>query len=180
MRGGKLYVADTNNHPIRTIDLSTGKLATLDIPGLEPPPPPKAPSKLTLPGTAEIDVPAARVKPVDGRVRLHVALALPEGYKMNPEAPLRYLVEPSTLKGPIERDVLSRLTDVAERKPNFDIELPVTGDAGTDRLKVSLAFYYCQEGAEGVCKAGSVVWMLPLNVANDASDTSAPLTYSVP
>jgi DNA-binding beta-propeller fold protein YncE len=34
---GKLYVADTNNHLIRTIDLSTGKVATWTIEGLTPP-----------------------------------------------------------------------------------------------------------------------------------------------
>jgi DNA-binding beta-propeller fold protein YncE len=34
---GKLYVADTNNHLIRTIDLASGAVATLTIDGLEPP-----------------------------------------------------------------------------------------------------------------------------------------------
>ena len=34
---GKLYVADTNNHLIRTIDLATGKVATLTISGLDAP-----------------------------------------------------------------------------------------------------------------------------------------------
>ena len=29
--GGKLYVADTNNHLIRTVDVSTGKVETLEI-----------------------------------------------------------------------------------------------------------------------------------------------------
>lgn len=34
---GKLYVADTNNHLIRTIDLASGKVSTLTIEGLEAP-----------------------------------------------------------------------------------------------------------------------------------------------
>jgi DNA-binding beta-propeller fold protein YncE len=33
---GKLYVADTNNHLIRTIDLASGKVETLEIKGLKP------------------------------------------------------------------------------------------------------------------------------------------------
>jgi DNA-binding beta-propeller fold protein YncE len=41
---GKLYVADTNNHLIRTIDLATSKVATLTITGLE------APAKQTVAG----------------------------------------------------------------------------------------------------------------------------------
>ncbi|MGA2033642.1 MAG: thioredoxin-like domain-containing protein [Thermoguttaceae bacterium] len=34
---GKLFVADTNNHRIRSIDLRSGRVATLSIPGLTPP-----------------------------------------------------------------------------------------------------------------------------------------------
>ena len=34
---GKLYVADTNNHAIRTVDLSSRQVATLTIEGLTPP-----------------------------------------------------------------------------------------------------------------------------------------------
>ncbi|MGE0755965.1 MAG: thioredoxin-like domain-containing protein [Pirellulaceae bacterium] len=34
---GKLYVADTNNHRIRTVEVATGKVATLVIDGLVPP-----------------------------------------------------------------------------------------------------------------------------------------------
>ncbi len=61
----------------------------------------------------------------------------------------------------------------------FDIELPTTATTGNEKLKVSLGYYYCQEGAEGVCKVGSVVWSMPLLVTPEASDTSAPLKYEV-
>ena len=76
----KLYVADTNNHVIRTIDLDDGnRVATLEISGLEPPEPPKIDTKPSFPGAAKIDVPVARVRPVDGKIRLQVALDLPGG-----------------------------------------------------------------------------------------------------
>lgn len=35
--GGKLYVADTNNHRIRVVDMSTKEVATLNLQGVEPP-----------------------------------------------------------------------------------------------------------------------------------------------
>jgi thiol-disulfide isomerase/thioredoxin len=39
--GGKLYVADTNAHRIRVVDLATKKVSTLELKGVEPPPPQK-------------------------------------------------------------------------------------------------------------------------------------------
>ncbi|PQO44588.1 hypothetical protein C5Y93_18730 [Blastopirellula marina] len=36
--GGKLYIADTNNHLIRVLDLKTNEVSTLEIQGLEPMP----------------------------------------------------------------------------------------------------------------------------------------------
>ncbi len=43
--GGKLYVADTNAHRIRVVDLATKAVTTLNLKGVEPPPPePKEPA----------------------------------------------------------------------------------------------------------------------------------------
>jgi DNA-binding beta-propeller fold protein YncE len=177
---GKLYVADTNNHAIRTIDLAAGnKVATLEIKGLKPPKPPSIDSKPSFPGAAEVGLQKARLKPVDGKVRLQVALQLPSGYKINPAAPLRYLVESSDAKGPIARDALGKLVDVKEPSPTFDIELPAIATTGMENLKVSLAYFYCAEGAEGICKGGSVVWSLPLDVSPTADATSTRLPFSV-
>jgi thiol-disulfide isomerase/thioredoxin len=38
---GKLYVADTNAHRIRVVDLKTNKVSTLELKGVKPPPPQK-------------------------------------------------------------------------------------------------------------------------------------------
>jgi len=47
---GNLYVADTNNHLVRVIDLASRQVSTLAIPGLRPPQPPAAPKPLTAKG----------------------------------------------------------------------------------------------------------------------------------
>ena len=36
-RGGRLYVADTNNHAVRVADLATGRVVTLELLGLAAP-----------------------------------------------------------------------------------------------------------------------------------------------
>jgi sugar lactone lactonase YvrE len=175
---GKLYVADTNNHAIRTVDVDGGKVATLEIKGLGPPKASRPAAKPSFPEAPQIDVAAARVKPNDGKVHLQVALELPAGYKINPQAPLRYLVEAEGDRGPIDRGSLGALQTVEKPAASFEIELP-TSAPGADQVKVSLAYYYCQEGSEGVCKAGGVVWKLPLTVAADASESTVKLPFTV-
>lgn len=178
---GKLFVADTNNHLIRTIDLKRGnKVATLTIAGLEPPTLPKPQSKPNFAGATKVDVAAAELKPADGKIRLNVTLTLPEGYKINTLAPLRYLVESSEEGGCVSREAVGKLVSLKEPTSSFEIELPVTSESGTDQLAVSLVYYYCQEGSEGVCKAGSVVWQLPIKLSATAADSTAPLAFTVP
>jgi sugar lactone lactonase YvrE len=177
---GKLYVADTNNHAIRTIDLEQpSQVATLEIKGLAPPAPPKADDRPSFPDAEQVALPAAKLKPSDGKVRLQVELTLPEGYKINPLAPLRYLVEAAGATGPIPRDALGKLSRVDKPQAKFDIELPVDAAGGSETLKISLAYYYCQAGSEGVCKAGSVVWTLPLSVSGDGGESRVHLPLAV-
>jgi thiol-disulfide isomerase/thioredoxin len=179
--GGKLYVADTNNHAIRTIDLAQpAQVAALEIKGLEPPPPAKTDNKPSFPDAEQVTLAEAKLKPADGKVRLQVALTLPEGYKINPIAPLRYLVEAGGDDGPIGRRELGKLVRVEKPARQFAIDLPADGEPGSETLKISLAYYYCQDGSEGVCKAGSVVWTLPLSVSADAAESTAQLPYAVP
>jgi thiol-disulfide isomerase/thioredoxin len=176
---GKLYIADTNNHAIRTIDLSTNAVATLEIKGLEPPESRRVPTTPGFPGATEVDLATARVNPIDGKLRLQVMLELPEGYKINPLAPLRYLVEAAGGGGPLQRETLGKLLEVGTKSATFDIDLPADSSSGTEKLKIWLAYYYCQSGGEGLCKAGSVVWKLPVTLAPDAPSTSAQLPFKV-
>ena len=124
-------------------------------------------------------MPATKLKSVDGKVVLNVALELPAGYKLNPLAPLRYLVESRDSKGPVDRQSLGKLVAMEKPQATFDIELPTKAPKGNDKLKVSLGYYYCQEGAEGICKVGAVVWTIPLVLSPEASASTAPLSFKV-
>jgi thiol-disulfide isomerase/thioredoxin len=167
--GGKLYVADTNNHLIRVVDLDHGnKVSTLTIKGLEPPTlaPPK--SDGALPGARQIELPAQSVQADQGKMRLAVRLELPEGYKINDRAPMSYRVEALADSGVVERSSFGAAKKVQKPATEFEIALPLSADRGQDTLKITLTYYYCQEKSEGLCKVGSVVWTAPIEVSPDA------------
>ena len=175
---GKLYVADTNNHLIRTLDLATGKVATLAIAGLaatgrapeqttgqaDGTPAPAAgtpaggfgalatPRKPSFKGAIQEKLKAQAVKAVNGKVKLAVSLMLPEGWKVNPLAPMSYWIEATKPGGPVDRTVLGRVKLPAPVS-EFELAVPVK-ESGDDELTVSLNYYYCQEKDDGVCKVG--------------------------
>ena len=96
----RLYVADTNNHKIRTVDLKTHAVKTLSLEGLAPPrlsaPAPSFPNKRVI-DVAATDVAAGQ------SVDLDVNIGLPKGYKLNEEVPLVYLVETPEKSGMLGR-----------------------------------------------------------------------------
>ena len=193
--GGKLFVADTNNHLIRVIDLRAGgKVSTLSTAGLEPPKPPTGEkAQFAFPGAAEEKLEPVSVRADNGQLRLKVSLQLPFGYKINSLAPMRYQVEADATNGhqpkvggpvpgdpgPVRRTALSGPIRLEEPSADFDIAVPVDAASGRDRLRVGLTYYYCREGAEGVCKAGSVVWTVPVELSPEAATSVIPLRHQV-
>jgi hypothetical protein len=174
---GKLFVADTNNHLIRVIDLATRQVATLAIEGLKPPSLPKVAMKPSFQGALQEKLAKSTLTPADGAVHLKVSLEFPSGWKINTLAPMSYWLDSVQKEGPLDR---TRLGNRKLDKPaaQFDIAVPVTGE-GEDELRVSMNYYYCQEGDEGLCKVGSVVFTVPLTVAADGSSTPVVLRHKV-
>ncbi len=175
----RLYVADTNNHAIRVIDLANGnRTSTLAIAGLDMPAPKTTLAKPSFRGAAEVPLAPVQVRAVDGKMRLHVRIELPAGYKMNDLAPLRYTVDEEVNAGLIDPAALGQPRQPDKRVPQFDIDLPLIAAAGKTTLKVSCSYYYCQEGAEGLCKAAAVIWTVPVEVSNGAPADAVELTYA--
>ena len=94
--GSKLYVADTNNHKIKVVDLKTKDVTTLALDGLSPPQLAARPP--TFPNATTISVPAVELAPAKS-ITLAVTVPLPKGFKLNEEAPLAYLVETPDKEG---------------------------------------------------------------------------------
>jgi len=182
---GKLFVADTNNHLVRVIDLRAGnKVLTLSIPGLEPPKPSAdRQAEFAFPGAVDEKLDPVSVRAENGQVRLKVSLELPFGYKINTMAPMAYQVEAAAASdagpGPVRRTSPGQRVRLEKPAAEFDLVLPVDAASGRDTLRIGLTYYYCREGAEGVCKVGSVVWTVPFELSPDAASTVIPLRHQV-
>src|SRR5205807_3623258 len=88
---GKLYVADTDNHAIRVVDLKSRETRTLTIAGLKPISPPKVTTEF-LPNLTTIEADPQRIAAgKNGELVLDVKL--PTGYHLNPETPHKYKLE---------------------------------------------------------------------------------------
>lgn len=181
--GGKLYVADTNNHQVRTIDLDANqRVATLEIRGLKPPQPPKPTVEegaRTFAGARQVELPQATVKPQGKSVKLAVKLELPEGYKINPGAPMAYRIEATGDSGPVDRGEIGKKVVIDAPSASPEIEVPLAAGTGSDTVRVSLVYYYCQDKKEGLCLAGSVAWTLPLEISPTAASSTISLPYTV-
>jgi len=170
---GKVYVADTNNHLIRVIDLKNeNAVSTLQIDGLKPPSPPEKPRKPSFPNAVTHDLKPVKLKPTGTKVTLQVELKLPEGWKINDLAPSGYYVEAAGDSGPVDRAAIGRLVELKKPAATFQIELPVES-SGSERLTVSCRYFYCRKGSEGICKVGNVVWNVPIEVAEDGTAQAA-------
>jgi hypothetical protein len=185
--GGKLYVADTNNHLIRMIDLANqNAVSTLKLAGLTPPDAaaPKiagAAKKPDFDDAKQESFAQATLKPdAEGKIHLAVKLALPKGYKINPLAPMRYYVEAVDKAGPVDRGALDKLVPLAKPVAEFDVPLPVNvTSVPRETIKVSLRYYYCQTGAEGLCKIGSVTMTVPIQLSAAATSSAVELPVQI-
>ncbi len=175
---GKLYIADTNNHAIRTLALKTNKVGTLRVEGLTPAQPPRTKEKPTFEDAVQVEVDPQQIKLVDGKAAFKVQLELPAGWKINDLAPMSYFVEAEG-EGPLDRQQLpDELTPVAKPAPSFEFSLPATG-SGKDQLRVSLNYFYCQADGAGLCKVGSVAWTIPVEVSEDAENAAIALKHTI-
>lgn len=138
---GKLYVADTNNHAIRVIDLKTNETSTLVLKGIQQ----------FIPSADDEDfggkiVHLEPISVVAGAGKVLLDVQIPEGYKVNDLAP-------SSMEWKVTGDVVVLPSD-ANRSimaPQFPLELDATFNQGEGTLTGDLTIFYCEAQKQSIC-----------------------------
>jgi thiol-disulfide isomerase/thioredoxin len=147
-----LYVADTNNNAIRTVDLASGEVSTLQLKGLD------TIAKHVQKEFKGRAVSVAKQAIAPGPAKLALSFTIPEGYEFNAAAPF-YLAYRSEDGKAIKLDESSR-----NFEPKFPLEIPFEAVQGQGTVTVDAVIYFCDERAKKVCLIDSVRASVPLEV----------------
>ena len=162
----KLYVADTNNHAIRVVDLKTKETKTLQLKGLQPPVLNQtAAVSEAAPNAEEIVLAAQKIKAGDSSVLINVDL--PAGYHLNPTAPQRYIIKIESGGEALKSAPVN--VNKSAKGLSLPIRVPINVGAGSATAEVSFTFVYCREDNTGVCRIKTLQWRAPIEVVSDAS-----------
>ncbi len=162
---GVAYVADTNNHVVRTVDLATGEAETLLLKGIE------AFTPAGGQGGETVALPEVTVAPGPGTVVLDVTL--PAGHKINEEAPSSAVW---TVVGGIADLGVTDLTGT-----ELPAEVAVEFSTGTGTLTGDLTLIWCADDAESLCFIEQLAVEVPVTVAEGgATEIRIPHEITLP
>jgi thiol-disulfide isomerase/thioredoxin len=154
-----LFVADTNNHLIRRIELANGKVSTLELKGLE------TLTKHTMRKFRGRTVDATKQVVSPGAGSISLSFALPAGYKYNQGAPFYIAYRTSDTK---VIKITAKETAQNFTEPKFPFEIPIEAINGVGTATIDAVIYFCNDEKDKVCLVDSVRVNLPLEVKEGA------------
>jgi thiol-disulfide isomerase/thioredoxin/sugar lactone lactonase YvrE len=148
-----LFVADTNNHSVRVLDLKTGTVRTLQLSGLEK----VARRQMEDFRGRVVKLPEQAV--AAGVVKVEVGLGLPRGAKLSAEAPAFLAFR----TGDPAVASFSPLGPLDLKPDALPLALELKASAGRTEAFFDAVVYFCKEGS-GACYVDQVRLTLPLAV----------------
>ncbi|MEN8237754.1 MAG: thioredoxin-like domain-containing protein [Actinomycetota bacterium] len=165
--GDVLYVADTNNHAVRLIDVNTSEATTLVLKGIEAFDPPAE-----YAGSV-VHVPSQTVNA--GQASLVLEYELPDGYKVNEDAPSSVVVAGGDSIAALASDTAG---DITGTKIPATVPIVLTEGSGTALFDVTLI--YCRVDATSLCLIDQVRYEAPLTVGPEGASSQLVLNRSTP
>ncbi len=168
--GSLLYVADTNNHLIRTLDTVTGKMETLALSNLDV-------AQLKNIGIADdyIELSERQVGP--GKLKIIVKYSLPEGYKFNTGGTFRF--ELTVEEG--SKFLIEGLNRYQANGPEFPLEFLLdVPEVGSSILRAESTVFYCPMEEESFCLLRDVEFKIPVVANKNESVNEIRLHHSLP
>ncbi len=166
---GKLYVADTNNHAIRVIDMATHTASTVQFPNADRLVS-TASSFSGFGGFGEVPTTLPPQTVTAGAGSIVINVTMPDGYKFNHAAPFTAIwTESPVVQIPAE----SR--ELRTKDPVIPLEVPVTFVAGQADLTVDLTIYWCEGVNESLCFVDRSKLTIPLTVLPDGDSHTVTL-----
>ena len=165
---GLLYVADTNNHVIRVIDLETETVSTLQFSN------PEAlvinrDEPTILGGNSGDDI-LIELEPqtiATGDIDLVLNYTIPEGYKINELTDSTITLATDDSVQVPDSVVISELTT----------SIPVIVAEGESTISLTIEFFYCEE--DSYCLIDDVEFIVPIIVTDDADSTVIEISREV-
>lgn len=157
--GDTLYIADTNNHLIRTINRKTGRVGTLKLTNLELL---HRKMKSTFTGrTLRLDP----VRIAEGKLSLEVAVRLPDGYKYAADAPqyIHWQAENSDLLFLDAHNQTIR-TEGDVLRAHYDLKARM----GETELQFDIVVYFCEQSSD-VCLVDRIRVIQPVRIGDGGS-----------
>lgn len=171
---GRLYVADTNNHAIRVIDLATQTVSSVTFANPDVLLPRRAEADSAAPASGEEVVLALQtVAPGSGTLTLQIDL--PEGYKINDLATSTVTWQADGAIVRIEQAEITQAITEAART----ITTPVVFATGETTLKAQAMIFYCEAVNETLCFVAQPEIVLPIRVQSGSALHDLMIAYAV-
>jgi thiol-disulfide isomerase/thioredoxin len=153
--GRTLYVADTNNHMIRVVDLEAKTVSTLNLKNVPAPLPAEPERPVTPPRDDTVTLQKVVLAP-NANGELVFAAQLPANHKLTADTPQKFFARVEG-RG-------AELAMVKRGKFQLPLTTPLrTTEAGEGSLLVNSTIYYCTE-VGGLCKTKTLRFRVPYEV----------------